>query len=146
MRLSNEEVQTRLKDAQAHELDLTGSLREREHRICELTAELDAIRKQASDLTLRLQLAQVSLENARLAVENEGLRAPQTRVTILEARVSETQGQKGTKNATLYRPSKTLVDTKDGSLRGKLRRLLSRARQRETRNISALREIKGIPD
>ncbi len=97
--------------------------------------ELDVVHKQASDLTLRLQLAQLSLENAKLAVENERLRALQTRVTVPEARVSETQGQKGTKNATLYRPSKTSVDTKDGSLQGKLRRLLSRARQRQTKII-----------
>jgi chromosome segregation ATPase len=45
LRLSNEELRTRLKEVQDHELDLTESLREREHQIGELAAELDTVLK-----------------------------------------------------------------------------------------------------
>ncbi len=120
VRTTNDELQTRLEAGQAREVSLTESLRQREQRIDELTTELDAAQKQSGELTLRLQVAQVSLENANLAAENERLRALQKTVTALEARVSELERQWGSQETA----ARTSACVGDSSLASKLRRWL----------------------
>ena len=120
VRLSNEEFQTRLEDVQAHERKLTESLHDREQRISELTTELDTVHKEASDLALRLQMTEVSLENTKSAAENEGLRALRTTVASLEARVSELEQQRSGKRSKLHPRHKLATGVKDGSIVDKL--------------------------
>lgn len=124
VRLSNEELRAQLEEIKARDLDLTQSLRDRECRIGELTRELEGTKKELSDFKLRLELAQVSLSNAKLVAENETLRSLGETVASLESRFKEFEAQQARQNSTAYPDKVASCALQNRSLMGRLWRWL----------------------